>query len=198
MVCSTVAEARRVVQALRQHFPRKLRQRESVLVYTGESSDDMKARAGSNVNEAWANALVVIYTSAIESGVSYTNPERPFARIYGYASHASIGPSSFLQMLHRSRFISHNEILVLLAPNLRMDWKVCDELPIHFVEARLAEPHYCATNHIYTANQVGVPCCIVRGSVQYPRRAAGPTRISGTAGQNSRRSARTSKWRHGS
>ncbi len=74
------------------------------LVYTGASDMDRKAAAADNVNAVWSNALVVVYTPCVESGISYTNAARPFTRVYGFASADTVSPASFLQMrAHKAR-----------------------------------------------------------------------------------------------
>ena len=82
-------------------------------LHVGEMDEVLKGEAGHDVNAAWRDALVMVYTPCIESGVIY-DLDRPFFRVCGYASANSTLPASFLQMLHRARVDSDSRITLIL------------------------------------------------------------------------------------
>ena len=49
---------------------------ENILLYTSETGDDIKQNDFSNVNKAWDNKLIVIYTCTVSVGVSCTLERR--------------------------------------------------------------------------------------------------------------------------
>jgi hypothetical protein len=61
-----------------------------------------------NISELWQPKGVVIYSPAVESGVSYT--AAPFDRIYGQATGNAGTVEQFLQQLHRVRTVRLHEM----------------------------------------------------------------------------------------
>jgi hypothetical protein len=80
------------------------------------NSDHLKKFWGdlSDVNSRWKKYDVIIYTSSIETGISFT--EEHFDELFGYFTPQSTNYKSALQMLKRVRNLNHKRMVLYVKP----------------------------------------------------------------------------------
>jgi hypothetical protein len=80
------------------------------------NSDHMKEYWGDlgDVNQNWTKYDVIIYTSSIETGISFT--ERHFDELFGYFTPQSTNYKSALQMLKRVRDLGEKKMVLYVKP----------------------------------------------------------------------------------
>ena len=125
-----------------------------VLVYVGDTDQEEREQAASDVNRAWARARCVLYSPCIEAGVSYTGPRR-FFRVYGYLGQGSCTCAGFLQMLHRVRAVKCPVIAVLVSTQCSLE-PMHAEIPLREVEELMAGSQWCDARGVSPLGGLGI------------------------------------------
>jgi hypothetical protein len=84
-----------------------------IVHYTSQTSSDVRARDLSNVDTAWADVDVLIYTPTISAGVSFEVPEH-FDEVFALFTSASCDALAAVQMLGRVRSLRHRRYTICL------------------------------------------------------------------------------------
>jgi len=95
---------------LRDIYPSKEEAMKKIRLYTSETSDSIKTKDFSDINEAWKDVDIVIFSPVITSGLSYNL--KTFYRLYAYfCPQSDMTAEECLQMTRRIRNLESNEII---------------------------------------------------------------------------------------
>ena len=134
------------------------------IFYHSESDNEVKATL-KNVNETWASVQVLMYTSAITVGISYTAlPSFDILYLYGCAGSAC--PRDIAQALLRCRTIADNKLVYTCDTRCQtgfetgtvqieneLDAKRKDNTTDHPLMNWIAAPLWVVKNHTYNMNE---------------------------------------------
>jgi len=134
---NSATEGRLLAQLLADRYPTA-----RIKFYSAETLASVRKRDLANVDEAWRDLDVLIYSPTITAGVSFEVPR--FARIFGYFSDLSCPAQTCVQMMGRIRNVALHQSIICISAN-----------PSSLPETKAAILDYMATRKWALLNEIG-------------------------------------------